>query len=432
MRGREGESFASPAEQRERIEQACAREGLRLVGDHEELDVSGGAPLDRRAGLSAAIEAIEAGTADTLIAAYFDRIFRSVRVQAQVLERIERAGGKVLAVDVGAVGEGSAAEWLSASMHGMMSEYFKRQIGEKSSAAQRRAIARGVPPLANIPPGYRRGEDGRLVVEPREAPIVAEAFKMRAAGATIKEVAAYMNEHGVDRSWRSTQTTLASPIVLGEIHFGAEQNLDAHEAIVDRETFRRVQAMVIPRGQRPSSERLLARLGVLRCATCGRKMCVGSRAPSKYPVYRCPPTGDCPSRVTISAELAERVVVERVRAELADVEGRASAEQGARDAEQALAAAQSTLDAAVRAFDGLGDVESARDRLQALRAAVDAAQARVDQIGGGDAAELVNGARDWEQATVDEKRALIRALIERASVAPGRGGASRITVEAVA
>ncbi len=435
VRGREGESFASPNEQRERIQQACAREGLHLIGDHEELDVSGGAPLDRRDGLSAAIEAIEAGRADTLVAAYFDRLFRSVRVQADVLERIERAGGHVLAVDVGVVGEGTAAEWLSAGMHGLMAEYFKRQIGEKSSAAQRRAIERGVPPLANIPPGYRRGEDGRLEVEPREAPIVAQAFKMRAAGASIKEVRAYMQANGVERTWRSTQTTLASPIVLGEIHFGKMVNLEAHPAIVDRETFREVQKMRVPRGRKAKSERLLARLGVLRCGTCGGLMSVGSRnkpikstgEQGRYPMYKCSPTSDCRRRVAISAERAEREIVQHVRELLADRKGHASALERARNAEHRLSTAKEALEAAVRAFDGLVDVEASTERLQELNAAVAAAQADVDQIGPTDIGKIVHGAKEWDKLAIQGKRELIRALVPSATVAPGRG-ADRITI----
>jgi hypothetical protein len=41
----------------------------------------------------------------------------------------------------------------------------------------------------------------------------------------------------------------------------------------------------------------------------------------------------------------------------------------------------------------------------------------------------VNASTDWERLTVDEKRSLIRATVERASVAPGRGGADRIAVD---
>ncbi len=48
--GREGESFASPDEQRQRIEAECERDGLDLLDVIPEMDVSGGTPLEKREG----------------------------------------------------------------------------------------------------------------------------------------------------------------------------------------------------------------------------------------------------------------------------------------------------------------------------------------------------------------------------------------------
>jgi Recombinase zinc beta ribbon domain len=132
-------------------------------------------------------------------------------------------------------------------------------------------------------------------------------------------------------------------------------NLTAHEPIVDRETWQRVQRMVVPRGRKPKSERLLARLDVLRCGSCGSRMVVGSSNHRQYAIYRCPPTGDCERRVTISAEMVEELVTSAVRAALANAEGRASAESNLHDAEVALELAQGALDAAFRAFAGFED-----------------------------------------------------------------------------
>src|SRR3954453_21196426 len=94
-RGREGERFVSPEQQRDRIDTACARDGLTLLAVHEELDVSGGKPLADRPGLRAAVAAVEAGDAEVVASAYFDRLFRSLSTQAEVIDRIERAGGQV-------------------------------------------------------------------------------------------------------------------------------------------------------------------------------------------------------------------------------------------------------------------------------------------------------------------------------------------------
>ena len=308
-------------------------------------------------------------------------------------------------------------------------EYQRRTAAERSREAQARAIARGVIPWPNIPPGYLRDEDGRLHPDPKTKKVVAKAFKMRAGGATIAEVREHLREHGIERSYHGTGSLLASRVVLGEIHFGDyEPNLDAHAAIVDRELWQAVQRARVSRGRKPKSDRLLARLGVLRCASCGSRMVVGSANNGQYPIYRCPPTGDCKKRVTISAEIVEEIVVDAVREALADVEGRASAEADARQAVAERDAAQAKLDAAIRTLAELTDEPAAIETITKLRAARDAAQEKVDQLGGEGASVTVTTGRDWERLTLDERRDLIRATVSQVTVAPGRSP-DRVAVE---
>src|SRR6185312_16837750 len=126
---------------------------------HEELDTKGGSPLTKRHGLRQAVEAVERGEIDVVVVAYFDRLVRSLRVQAEVLERVEAAGGRVLAADVGEVSNGTAAQWLSATMLGMVAEYHARTTAERTKAAQRRAVEAGRPPF-QLPPYLRRTRDG--------------------------------------------------------------------------------------------------------------------------------------------------------------------------------------------------------------------------------------------------------------------------------
>ncbi|MDP9344308.1 MAG: recombinase family protein, partial [Actinomycetota bacterium] len=365
VNGRDGESFASPAEQRDRIAAECERLHLRLLDTTDEMDVSGGTPLQQRHGLRHAVEAVEAGDADVIVAAYFDRLVRSLRVQGELVDRVEAAGGQVLAVDVGQITNGSAGQWLSGTMLGAVSEYQRRTAKERSAGGQQRAVARGVLPYPNVPPGYKRGSEGVLVRDPVTAPVVADAFALRADGATIHDVRAYLAQHGIERSYHGVTALLASRVVLGEIHFGGLVNLQAHEAIVDAGTWRRVQRVSTPRGRRAKSERLLARLGVLRCASCDARMVVGTSNHSQYPLYRCPPNGDCQRRVTISATVAEQVVVDAVRKALDDVQGAASATNNVRAAERELEHAQRELDGAIGAYTatGVADEPAARERL---------------------------------------------------------------------
>ncbi|MDA0169192.1 recombinase family protein [Solirubrobacter taibaiensis] len=427
---REGERFASPDVQEDRLRATCEREGIDLIRILPEMDVSGGLPLEERPGLGPAIAAIEAGEAEVLAGAYFDRLFRNLREQADAVQRVEAVRGEVLTVDFGRVTEnGSAAQWLSGTMLGAVSEYFKRSAKERSGAAVQRAINRGVPPWPNVTPGFVRGEDGRFRPDtPERVQAVVDALTLRADGQSVANVRDHLRANGYPAiSYHGTQTLLCSRVLRGEIHFGGyEPNLNAHDHIVEEDLWQAVQRAKVSRGRRAKSDRLLARLKVLRCATCDGFMVVGSAHHGEYPLYRCSPTGDCPRRVTISAEVVERAVETAVRKAIADEQGRASMQQNARDAESALARSQAELDALIAILDPLEP--AARVRLEAATAKRNADRERVEQLRGTSASITVHPATDWDRLNLAERRALIRATIERATVAPGRG-AGRVAVK---
>lgn len=435
VNGREGESFASPGEQRQRIATACESDGIDLVEVIEELDVSGGTPLARRGGLRRAVEAVEQGKAEVVAVAYLDRLCRSLAVQGEVVERVERAGGLVLAVDIGQVTGKSAGQWLSGTLLGMVSEYQRRTIGERSGQAQARAVARGVVPWPRLPPGYRRGEDGRLVPD-EDAPAVAGAFALRADGQSIAEVRAHLVARGVIISYGQVKGMFASRLVLGEIHFGRlAPNLHAHPPIVERDLWERVQRVSAPRGRQVASERLLARLAVLRCASCSSRLVVGSqvRDGRRYDDYRCPcASGDCPRRVGISATVAEAVVIAAMREALDGCVGFRAARDNLTAARTAARRAQDDLDGALRTLADFSDEPAAVERLVELRRRRDEARDQLDAMAPADDDVLVLLGQEWDELSVGDQRRCIRATIDRVVVRPAeRGVAPRDRLEVV-
>ena len=82
--------------------------------------MSGGAPLEQRPGLLRAVEMVEAGEADVLVVAFFDRLVRSLSVQIEVVRRVENAGGTIIAADVGEVRGDTAARKLSSQCSGWL------------------------------------------------------------------------------------------------------------------------------------------------------------------------------------------------------------------------------------------------------------------------------------------------------------------------
>lgn len=423
---REGDRFASPLEQRERIEAACEREGLLLLETREELDVSGGTELMRRPGLSQALASIEAGQADVIVVAYFDRLFRSLKVQAELLERVEAAGGKVLAADVGEVSSDSAAKWLSATMLGMVAEYVRRTTAERVAGAQRRAVEQGRVPFPLID-GLRRGEGGTVEIDPETVDAVREAFNMRASAATVQSIRDHLRENGIERSYHGVMSLLRSKVALGEVQFGTLRG--TVPAIVDRDTWERAQRVSLPRGRKPKSDRLLARLGILRCGTCGSRMVIASSNNSGYKVYRCPPTGDCERRVAISADKVEQEIVTEVKRLLDGMKATASAADGTQQASKDLDHAQAAFDGAIQAFSGLETEPAAITRLRELRDARDTArEAYEGVIAMRDATTVaISVGDDWDLLTLEEQRALITTVVESVTVAPGRGS-GRVTI----
>jgi DNA invertase Pin-like site-specific DNA recombinase len=418
----------SPLEQRQRIEAACAREGFELLDTLHELDVSGGAALENRPRLSAAIAAVEARQVEVIVVAFFDRLVRSLAVQKEILERVEAAGGRILAVDVGEIRSDTASQWLSSTMLGMVAEHQRRVTAERTEGSKRNAVANGVPPFPNLPFYLRReGGDGPIEHDPRGVRLMRQAVRMRLDGATIAAVRDYLRKHRVRLSYHGVQSLFSSRLLLGELRFGSMANQHAFDPVIDVESWQRLQRVSVPRGRRSKSERLLARLGVLRCGTCNSRMVVGT-SQGRYHLYRCPPVSDCPQRVTISSEVAERAVVEAVQELLAGIEGRASVEGGVEEAANELARCQDALDAVIRTLAGLEDEAAARERLQQLRAARDQARERHDGLLAASAPAVTVSVGDWNLLNLDERRALIRAVVDRAVVSPGRGP-DRISIE---
>ena len=224
---RDDENFHSPRAQLAKAKLWSEDQGNRVVDAFEEIDVSGKLPLAKRPGLLKAIELVEAGAADHIVVAYFDRLVRSLKVQLEVIERVEQAGGEIYAIDHGRLTNGTAATRMSNNMMGAAFQYYAEVTGEKVEAAHERVVARGVLPNSRISPGYVRGQDGVLVVEPPKARIVVQAFKRRDRGASLMQIQAFLAEYGIERSIAGVASMLRSRLYLGEIHFGHLHNLGA-------------------------------------------------------------------------------------------------------------------------------------------------------------------------------------------------------------
>ena len=341
-----------------------------------------------------------------------------------MIERVERAGGEIFALDHGKLTNGTAAQRLSTNMLGSVFQYFAEITGEKVTAAQARAVARGVYPHPRIPVGYVRGEDGVLTVEPAAARVVVQAFERRDLGASLVEIQAFLAENGIERALSGVASMLRSRMYLGEIHFGELHNPQAHEAIVkDRGLFERVARRTVSRGRQAKSERLLARLGVLRCGTCA-SMVINSDSGS----YRCGDTSAnrCRRRAAVKADRVEEMVLDAVRAysATADADGRASRSRQIRAADEAIERANADLDDTIRQLGELGLLgrPASQKTLEKLTTTLDDAHAARARLGDRGESNII-GPDDIDNLREPAKRLaawrrLITDTVESVTVAP--------------
>jgi site-specific DNA recombinase len=417
VKGREGDSFRSPEDQRERIAKLCEANGWRLGDVHEEMDVSGAAALEDRPGLLAAAEAVEARRAAVVVVAYFDRLMRDPHVRDRFVDRVEAAGGEVWTADMGRTSNGTAAERFTGGVLAQAARFVRDSNAEKARAAQVEAVEAGVWMSPGVPVGYVLAADRKLTPDPRLAPVVRRAFEARAGGARIEDVRSYLAEHGIKRTRAGVAALLRNRAYLGELHFGELHNFEAHPMIMDRSTFERVQRVSVPKGRQAKSDHLLARLGVLRCETCGSRMSV-TTSNYRYRAYRCA-NDECNRRAAVAAPLVEGFVVEHVKHALAGIEETAHADHDVQTAGAEADRAEARYAAAVRVLDPLDPAEV--DRLREFKTERDRARDRLEEARArSDAATLAVSVEDWDDLTRGEQRALIRAVIERVRVKPGR------------
>jgi hypothetical protein len=157
-------------------------------------------------------------------------------------------------------------------------------------------------------------------------------------------------------------------------------------------------------------------------------MIAGARTQSgkRYPYYRCSYV-DCPARVVIAAEVVEDLVVAEVQRLMEDIRGTATGEDSVAEAAAQLERAQAAYDAGMAVLDPLEP--AAVTRLGELRAARDQARERHEAaVANSTATSIAVTAGDWDRLTLEERRGLIRAVIESAFVAPGGRGAERVTI----
>ena len=148
-----------------------------------------------RPGMERLMALVDSGAVSTVIVAKLDRLTRSVKDLADLLERFSPRGVSLVSV-AESLDTGTAAGRLVLNIMTAVSQWEREAIGERTRDAMRHKRAKGER-VGNVPFGFRPAGDGlRLEEEPAEQNILSRIRELKAAGRTTREIADELNRQG--------------------------------------------------------------------------------------------------------------------------------------------------------------------------------------------------------------------------------------------
>lgn len=197
-----------PEAQRASIEAWAQRAGVTVASWHEDHGVSGGAELDKRPALLAALDALRAEGAGVLIVAKRDRLARDVILAAMVGRLAEREGARVVSADGNGNGDGPEAE-LMRTILDAFAQYERAIIRGRVRAALAVKKSRGER-IGSVPIGYRQNGSPVMELDMTEQTALERMLELRRDGASIREIARVLTAEGhKSRGARWHATTVA-------------------------------------------------------------------------------------------------------------------------------------------------------------------------------------------------------------------------------
>lgn len=200
------EQTLGPEAQRAAIEAWAARESVLVVAWHVDHGVSGAAPIDKRPGLLAALEALREHRAGVLLAAKRDRLARDVVAAATIERMAAKAGARVVTSD-GVSTADTPEGMLMRTLIDAFAQYERALIAARTTAALAAKRRKGER-VGQVPYGYRLADGGlRIAPEAAEQDVMARVQAMRDEGETIEGIASRLNAEGVPargRRWHAT------------------------------------------------------------------------------------------------------------------------------------------------------------------------------------------------------------------------------------
>lgn len=449
VRGRGGDTFISPAVQRQRIEAWAAAYGHEIIRVFEELDQSG-ARADRPM-LAEALTRVENGVSDGIIVAKLDRFGRSLIDGLHHIERIQTAGGTFVSV---ADGFDLTTDTGRLVLRIMLSlaQFDLDRVRTNWDDAKAEAVARGIHVTANAPFGYTRPtvpgpnggrkQIGPLLVHETNGPLVTELFRRRAdEGTGYTELGRWLEAQGAvtvygRTKWglRAVKDIIKNDVYLGIASSGQHRKEDAHPALTDHDTFARAHRPGTQFAKRSDKPAPIV-TPLMRCASCRYRMRSARRmwASGEVWYYSCRSQASRSWECEDSAHIATRGeieawVVDRYFEQATRIRARHHEADAARAELAETAKRQQATFVAWRDDARIQERLGMEAYLAGLAARQDQLNATLAQLAQHDVAEQsipieVDELRAiWPTLSLDEQRDLLRTTIAAVFVRPSSHG----------
>lgn len=277
---------------------------------------------------------------DAILVWKYSRFARS-REDSIVYKTMLRKNG-VQVISITELLEDTPTGRLLEAMIESLDEFYSANLGEEVTRGMRESASRGFYLASRAPYGYRRVKvrDGdkerpRLEIEPSQAKIVASIFNGIIQGKGLKEIVKELNCSGVGspggRSWGKTtiHKIVNNDAYTGTLVWGRTSKRDlklirvenAWPAIIDRETFDKVQAQLRERAPAQLNPRQLASRyllsGLAKCGYCGKAL-IGQQAKGgQFNYYVCGTllkrgAGSCQARY-LNSHKFEELVIDKIK-----------------------------------------------------------------------------------------------------------------------
>ncbi len=174
----QAESGLSLQAQSRRLRAWADSQDYELVQIESDEEVSGTVPPHKRAGLSAALDAIRSGEADGLVATRLDRVSRRVRDMLALADDFEHKGWLLATVEEKIDTTTAVGRFFLTQLAGM-AQWERDTIAERTQAAMDQLVRNGRIRSRFAPFGFREGDGGQLVKNADEQKILRRMLRLR-------------------------------------------------------------------------------------------------------------------------------------------------------------------------------------------------------------------------------------------------------------